>query len=259
MIKTVNINEIATLQQSFKNSLIVAKPQEDLIAFLSNQIFLACVYRGISKTDEERKIMAMMILPELKTRFAYLSLPDIEKAFRQQRYGADYSKTICPEAFIRCLDNSNFTITQKTNRQRIEAEDKPTPKPQTKEERREEAKKILISDYQHYCNKGIVYNFKNWNYLYITKVLNFKLPYSTCKDMMQRAENSAATKKHKDNSIAYRSVKSVLRDMHLIQSKDFKNLKKTFFRSLYIEEFFKQLQTGKYQNAIFSPVEPRKI
>ncbi|MBO6117333.1 MAG: hypothetical protein J6P44_02195 [Bacteroidales bacterium] len=245
---------VANNQQMFLQTLIVNKKPEDLAEFVKNQVFLACVFRGISKTEEERSIIAMMVLSEIQRRFAYLCTTDIERCFKDNKFGSEFSNTVCPEALITCLEKSGHLTTQRENKTKLEMLNAPKQeqRKKSKEEVREEAKRMLVKDYLYYLEDGAVYNFKNWNYLYITRVLNFHHTLTEVKRLLQRAETKAYEKVQERNPLYYRSIKAVMRDYNFIHSKTFKDKKRTEFYYLYVGLFFQKVKNGKYQNPIFS-------
>ena len=243
----LTMNNSQAIQEQVKN-LVVNTEMANLKHFIKNQVKLACIYRGIAnKTDEEIGLIAEMTTSEIKRRFAYLQISQVESYFRQNKYGAEFSNTVCPDALIQCLEKSNATYEQKCNKHLQDRANELPQHTQTKEERKEEAKRILQKDYNYWLKDGQVYNFKDWNYYYITTVLNYKHSLKECKYLLGKAIAQTNEYIQQKNKWRYRSLNSLLKDLELMHGKDYKTQRRINFRREYVRLFFKKVKNGEYQ------------
>lgn len=115
--KALSLNN---LQRQRLEKIVRLTDDEQLRNFVVGQVMMACVYRGINKSEQEQKVIAEMFLSEIKQRFSFLATTQIARYLRNNKYGADFSNTVSPLALVECLEKSNSVFEMRNNRDLLE-------------------------------------------------------------------------------------------------------------------------------------------
>lgn len=246
-------NSIAVANTPFEKSLILNQTEQDLRNFIYYQVEIALFRLGISsKTEKEKKVIALAVASDIRRRFAYLTKKDIEYYFNKNNYGAEFSKTVCPYGLIKCIEDCSSEARQRENRGKIEMLHIPKIEQKTKSENRADAKRMLKKDYEEFLLSGNVWNLRDWNYLYITRILKIHHSLSEVKRLLKIARKKACENAVEKNKVYYRNINDVLRDADFLKSQKYKDSRRNEFRNLYVELFFLKVKQGKISEEVFN-------
>lgn len=248
------MNEIVKNEQ-FIHPLVKNAGETKLRDFLSQQVLTACVYRGINKSEEERAVISQMLVDEVKRCYSYLTTEQIAFIFRTQKYGSEYNKTVCPQAFISCLEAENTRFMQEINRNKeaeqqqqtkLLSQPQPQPKKTTRAERVEQARRDLCYCYERWVTSGQVIDYPYHNYLYISKILREKFSFSELKRLREKAREQEAKRQAKRlNPVKYKTFKHLLRDFEVMNSPNVQRAFKQAWKDEIIRAYFDRVRRGQ--------------
>lgn len=240
----VQNREVAVRQQEkIKSSIMVNLSSAELMKFLINQIELATMWRGINKTDDEIKVIALAVGEEIKNRFAYLTKENIATYFKIYKYGKDFNNTICPDGLISCLEKANYVFEQNNNKAIINTQ---LPPKRAGELTREEKIEIIQSGFKQWKRYGAVDDLNGaiWNCLQ-SFPLKFRQTREQQKQAIRKAKEDCEDYFYFKYHFKFRRKEQVGRDRQFIRTQEYRRMLKSRFREYWLRDFYEQTKWNK--------------
>lgn len=272
IVQTQNVAVLSQekMDESIRRSLVINKKDDELKAFVVKQVGDAYAYRGISPKqykDENGKIVytavevAKRLFEVIKQRFPYLTLTDLQSFFMLNSYGAEFSNTVSVDAFVSCIENSNYVYTQQSNRETL----KEFERQQKIRKEREKEKQIFSNPKTARVERIQILKrgFNYWKMCGHVDDVGGKIWESVCelqlstqpkvtlrelKSYLRRA--NAITNRHfaLKHPEKWGNAMRVKRDRLFRRSKEYRETRRYYFREYWLRDFFAKSKWNKEYN-----------
>lgn len=245
-----NADVILQQRALIEPKLIKNQAPRDLFGFLYKEISDACVYRGMNnKTEKEIKIIAYVLQTEISNRFPFLTLLDIHNALECNKYGMEYGYTVCPATLIKCIEETNFVLTQENNKYILNAETQKREKQTlslTKEEKLEKIKEgfVHFRTYHSVDDVGGII----WNCVHSFEIKRYKPTLKDIEELLKKALGCTYRHYSITRTSFYSNTTAVRKDKVFRRTKAFKGIRNVYFREMWLREFYNHTKWAEELN-----------